>query len=162
MRVLNAKNIRLSAVFLFIIYVLLLVYLTFLSPYFGRGTLMFRRINLVPFRTIMQYTANGLDPKLFIINVMGNIAAFVPMGFLPPIVFNRLKRFGRVLALTFISTVMVETLQFILKAGAGDIDDIILNLAGGAAGYLLYLLADTVLRKLFKTKPDMAAVRRQI
>ena len=43
--------------------------------------------NIVPFRSIINDWYHGGWP--FVINFVGNMVAFVPMGLLPPLIFKR-------------------------------------------------------------------------
>ncbi|MCL2343817.1 MAG: VanZ family protein [Firmicutes bacterium] len=140
----------------FALYVLTLVYLLFLSPAFGRttadfvnqGTYLSRlrdfirwRSNFVPFRTIAGYIRGigiGFSLRLAAINLLGNLAAFTPMGFFLPVLFKSLRRFLKFFLLLLGMLVLVEVSQLLLLVGSCDIDDIILNAAGAAAVWWLF------------------------
>ena len=86
-------------------------------PYFAVGT-----ISLRPFQTLY-------DPFIFI----GNVAMFLPFGFLVPLLW---RRFGwrKAAALGAGITLFVETCQ--LSVGrAFDVDDLMLNALGVLLGY---------------------------
>lgn len=134
------KPIKIIFTILFASYILLLVYLTFFSPYFGRSN-SYRRINLIPFKTIMQFITSDMGIKNILTNIAGNIVAFMPLGLLIPIVFKSLNGFWKVLSGVLLTTFMIEAAQFLFAAGISDIDDIILNLLGGILGYMLYKAA---------------------
>jgi len=127
------------ALLLLAVYLLLLLDLTFLNPRYGRAAGL-RGINLVPFSTIMQYLTGYMTTRSIIINLLGNIVAFMPMGFLFPLVFAPARSFRRVLVISCLSTVLVEVTQYLTRSGISDIDDILLNVAGGILGYLLFKL----------------------
>jgi glycopeptide antibiotics resistance protein len=74
-----------------------------------------------------------------VLNLAGNIIAFMPMGFLLPIVFKRLNKFQNTVLVSLFFTVLIEVSQYILAVGVSDIDDVILNLAGAVIGYLIYI-----------------------
>ena len=64
-----------------------------------------------------------------------NILLFVPFGLLIPRVNPRLSRAGLVLLSGIVTSTLIEGLQFILRLGYCDIDDIIANSLGAIVGY---------------------------
>lgn len=98
-----------------------------------------RSINLVPFDMI---TEQG-----FSLNVWGNMLMFIPLGLY---VANLMKpfRFWNVLGAIAGTSLGIEILQYIFKRGASDIDDLLLNTAGGLIGIFIYF----VFKLLFKSK----------
>ncbi|OPX46269.1 VanZ like family protein [Ruminiclostridium hungatei] len=127
------------ALLLLAAYLLLLLYLTFFSPRYGRAAGL-RGINLIPFSTIMQYLTGYMTTRSVIINLLGNIIAFMPMGFLLPLAFTSVRSFRRVLIISCLSTALVEITQYLTRSGISDIDDILLNVVGGILGYFLFKL----------------------
>ena len=97
-----------------------------------------RSINLTPFGMISQ--------QGFTLNVWGNILMFIPLG-LYFANFMKQFRFWKVLGAIGGTSLGIEVLQYIFKRGASDIDDLLLNTAGGFIGILVYL----VLKVLFKS-----------
>ena len=74
---------------LFILYLCLLAYFMFFSESFGRTeTDREYAYNLVLFKEIGRYFRyyEVLGFGLFMINIVGNIAAFIPFGFFLPII----------------------------------------------------------------------------
>jgi len=57
------------------------------------------------------------------------------MGAFLPVLFKKLRKFRWVILVCFSETVAAELLQLIFILGSFDVDDIILNTAGAAAGY---------------------------
>ena len=57
--------------------------------------------NVVPFRTIVQDWSHG--GWMFVINFVGNIVAFVPMGLLPPFIRKRQTKLWHVLRLQLVA-----------------------------------------------------------
>ena len=96
-------------------------------------------VNIIPFKEIMRYE---LGSRLFIFNVLGNIAVFIPFGFFVAD-YVKAKNIGPVL---IISTIVSATVEFVqLEIGRSfDIDDIILNVIGGILGYLLYVALKSI------------------
>jgi glycopeptide antibiotics resistance protein len=72
---------------------------------------------------------------LSVLNLLGNFVLFMPMGMLLPCVFKGLDRFWRAILCIFIMVVGVEVMQFVLRAGVIDIDDVIFNISGAMIGY---------------------------
>jgi len=131
-----SKPIKFIFSILFVAYVILLTYLTFFSQYYGRG-IGHRSINIIPLRTIIEFLTSGYNMNSIITNILGNIIAFMPMGFLLSIVFKKLHTFLRVGAVILFTSTLIEVAQYFVGVGASDIDDIILNVLGGAIGYLV-------------------------
>ena len=75
-------------------------------------------------------------------NTLGNVALFVPLGILLPLVSNRFLRLKRVLLFALLLSLSVELIQFLLlffgNPRAVDIDDVILNTLGACVGFGLY------------------------
>lgn len=130
----KTSSIKLIFTILFVGYVLLLGYLTFFSRYYGREV-VHRSINVIPFSTIIQFLTSIYTLKNIITNLVGNIAAFMPMGFLLPIVFKKLDRFRKVIFVSLLATLLIEVAQYFCGVGASDIDDVILNVLGAVLGY---------------------------
>lgn len=101
------------------------------------------RWNLIPFHTIRLYwrAFQSGSPSLrmiSVINLGGNIIMFIPLGFLLPPVFPKLKNLTSVLVTTAAIIICVELIQLLTLVGSCDIDDLILNMLGGAIGFCLY------------------------
>jgi glycopeptide antibiotics resistance protein len=142
------KRERIKTVFLygiFICYILLLIYILFLSRVSSQMT---RSINLIPFYSIREYiSGSSANLKAFAFsNVVGNIAIFIPFGIYLPL-FKNDKRVITNLLFIFIVSLFVEIIQWLFGIGTSDIDDIILNCLGGWVGilgykFLLFILRD--------------------
>ena len=82
---------------------------------------------------------DGISQKLNSFeNLVGNIVAFVPFGFLLPYVIKREKCFWVMLFQAFFLVVGIEVFQLFSAFGAFDVDDILLNCFGAVLGYLVY------------------------
>jgi glycopeptide antibiotics resistance protein len=75
-------------------------------------------------------------------NTLGNLALFVPLGILLPLVSKRFLSLKRVLLFALMLSVGVEAIQFLLRffgnPRAVDIDDVILNALGACVGFAIY------------------------
>ena len=70
-------------------------------------------------------------------NFLGNIALFLPVGFLVPMASDR-KKSARVLLTGLIVSLLLETLQLVTGRGVFDVADVLLNFTGTAAGLIIY------------------------
>ncbi len=127
---------------LFIVYLICLFYLLFFSEKMGRTVETEQyRYNLTLFREIRRfYSIREKYPRMFLINVVGNVAAFVPFGFLLPKLQQRRINLFFTALFSFELSLCVELLQLVFKLGCFDVDDLFLNTVGGIAGYLLYYI----------------------
>ncbi|MDT0612570.1 VanZ family protein [Streptomyces lancefieldiae] len=93
--------------------------------------------NLRPGRSLKAY----LDQPALrdaVRQIGGNLLLGVPFGVLVPVVAPRTRGLLRVLLLTAVVMLLVESAQGALVTGrAFDIDDVILNTTGALVGYLL-------------------------
>ena len=131
----------------FILYLILLSSLLFIDASFLRdivyteGFFAYAKdhLNLIPFRTILLYIRGTLSGALLVsdlvVNLFGNIVAFMPFGFFLPKLFPDLRQ-KKSYILTMIGIVgAIEIMQFVLRTGVCDIDDLLLNLLGA---YLVF------------------------
>ncbi len=102
--------------------------------------------NLIPFSTVGGFLTKG-NMLIAASNILGNIVLFVPLGIYLQL-FERTKKITVSVTVIFLTTLLIEVLQFVFGLGTADIDDVILNLLGGAIGVLIYRLFYT----LFKTE----------
>ena len=114
---------------LFTLYVLALIYFLFFSEEYGRAAMEERqyRYNLTPFVEIRRFWVYRRQLGFWAVftNLFGNVAGFLPFGF------------------------TVEVIQLIAKVGCFDVDDMIMNTAGAALGYLLFFICDHLRRKKY-------------
>lgn len=147
---LNKLN-RKIAVVLFLIYFTYLLYRLFFFAYsqYFRFSENDIRINLIPFRTIISYIIGISSYKIdvWFFNLFGNVLAFMPMGFLLPLIFNKLRSAKAITITTLITSSILEVIQLISKLGITDIDDVILNTLGGLLGYILLVISSRLLAK---------------
>ncbi|WP_169834358.1 VanZ family protein [Paenibacillus donghaensis] len=125
-----------------VVYTALVVYWMFIG--FGRearagGPLQY---NLVPLRTIQLYLNpdNGVPVMIRMINLLGNVAVFIPFGYLLPFVKPSYRSFTGMLFSSALCIAVLECMQMVLHVGSLDIDDLLLNVLGVGIGYCLYKL----------------------
>ena len=105
--------------------------------------------NFVPFKEIFRYDFG--TPK-FMKNIVGNIMLFIHYGFIASYLLKN-KKFSTITILTIIVSLTIETVQYYIGR-VFDIDDVILNLAGGIIGFLIYVGIDAIRSKIKIFKND--------
>ena len=147
---------------IFIIYCFVLVYVLFLS----RGTrdgytfaeYMRRFTNFIPFKTIVEYVKRYIDGyrNLSVLNLLGNLALFVPMGMALPCLSRKLNRLWKVTLTVLGMVVVVELVQGLLRVGSIDIDDVIFNVVGAMVGYGIIVIPfiNKLLKRIYIIKTD--------
>ena len=137
----NEREIALTVFVLFTAALLVLAFEgTYSTPYAMIESMRHRvtsgeRVNLVPFRTIRAFFHHFI-PDVFLVNIVGNIVMFMPWGFGLVLLWKKNQSVGRVLFLCFLITALIETGQLFIGRSV-DVDDLILNFAGGCAGAAL-------------------------
>lgn len=71
--------------------------------------------------------------------IIGNIAMFVPVGFLCAVIFAN-KKILPVMLSGFAFSLCIELCQLIFHKGSFELDDLFNNTLGAIIGFLLYLL----------------------
>lgn len=139
----NKKKIHKTiCMILFVVYLILLFYLLFFSEKMGRtvGSEEYR-YNLTLFKEIRRfYNIIGTHPKLFWLNIAGNVVAFMPFGFLLPRLREKKTNIFLAGLFSFELSLLVEVLQLVFRLGCFDVDDLLLNTVGGILGYVIYLI----------------------
>lgn len=95
--------------------------------------------NLIPFKSVKLYFDNISDMKKdFVINIIGNLVIFAPMGFFIPLLFeDKIKNVFMMTLFMILLVSIIEFLQFFFFVGSADIDDVILNTIGAVIVYLI-------------------------
>ena len=141
---------RLLCILLFIAYFAVLFYFLFFSEKMGR-TYSERdyHYNLIPLHEIKRFVTHYdvLGSQVVLLNIVGNVVAFLPFGTFLPILSKRCRKFGYTLLYSFELCLLVELIQLVTKVGSFDVDDILLNTLGGVIGYLVYLAGMFFLKK---------------
>lgn len=140
---------------MFYIYIILLAYFLFFSERYGRDLVTEDyRYNLELFKEIKRFIKyrDKLGPESFVVNILGNILAFAPYGFLLPLLNRKYRRFFYAAFLSILFSLVIEIVQMLLKVGIFDVDDILLNSVGGILGYLLFAVSHFVYRKIYGRK----------
>ncbi|MBR2860249.1 MAG: VanZ family protein [Clostridia bacterium] len=114
------------------------------------------RLNFVPFVYLFDYE----NMLLAMINLVGNILMFVPLGIVWPSVFKKLDAHWKVVLAGVGFTVLIEVFQLPFFERVTDIDDLILNSAGFILGYGIYLLATKKRRRYLFRKIEEQEIPR--
>ncbi len=135
---------------LILMYGAIIIYFTLLADGMGRieGYSEYR-YNVTPFNEIRRFIIyrHGLSLRAVIINLIGNIFVFSPMGFLIPIWSARKNRWYHAIIYTFTFSFCIEIIQLFTKVGVFDVDDLIMNTLGGYLGWLMYFIIKIIFRR---------------
>lgn len=107
--------------------------------------------NFIPMKSISNFLFKSQNFRISMRNILGNIIAFVPLGFLLPLTFDKISKFRFIILSSFLISLVFEVIQLLTAIGDFDIDDIILNVLGTLCGYLIYLLFNNLRQKCYKT-----------
>ena len=118
--------------FSFVVYIMCLFYVVTFPDDLSNYPHAF---NLIPFKEMLRY---DLMSRLFIKNVLGNLVMFMPLGFYSAYIVKVYK----LRYITIFVAIVSLTIEFTQLAigRVFDIDDIMLNIVGGCAGFYIYLL----------------------
>ena len=114
-------------------------YFLFFAEIMGRTNLTRTyHYNLVPFLEIKRFIIyrKKLGMTAVVVNLLGNVAAFLPFGFFLPFLSQKNRSFAYVTLISFEFSLLIECIQLVSKVGSFDVDDMILNTLGGSLGYL--------------------------
>ena len=93
-------------------------------------------INLVPFVNLLDYPTRGE----ILLNIIGNSTMFIPTGIMTPLLYKHLASFKKTVCTGFLISLTIEIIQLPFAVRCSDVDDLILNTLGCAAGYGIYWL----------------------
>ena len=149
----KSKNPRQPLVrFGFVVYCAVMLWLLFFRSWGWDDGLSYTEmlksnINLTPLLTIKNYlyvVVNRSNNEVFthcVINLVGNVVLFIPIGYLLPKIWQKQRNFFYFLFTCFISVFLVEITQLFTLLGSFDVDDVILNLGGMTLGFIIYHLS---------------------
>ena len=87
-------------------------------------------MNLHPFQNMVFETREKT-----LINLIGNLTMLIPTGFLLPLLYRKLDRLWKVVLTGALLSISIELLQLLFYTRTTDVNDLILNTLGVAAGY---------------------------
>lgn len=140
-KIINNENFKREIIlYAFFVFLLLLFTQTFIV---NAGE---NHINLVPF-SIIIYQFNNINSSynVFILNIIGNIIIFIPIGIFIAYLFK--TKFLKTTFYGFLISAIIETVQLPLPRTT-DVDDLILNTTGTIIGYIIY----KIIKKLYLVK----------
>lgn len=147
---LKEKNTKREiSISIFFIYFLILINLTIckmsaLSISFEHNS----HINYIPLiETVRMFQHNILGAPNAIFNVIGNILAFLPLGFFIPLLFEKKNKIGVIALYGFLTSLLIETIQYFTAYNLTDIDDIIFNTLGAILGYVSFNIIYNIFKK---------------
>lgn len=142
----NNNAMKVNLWIFFVLYIILLCTLTLFDSTWGRQGFSFVNkyglslndyisncVNLIPFKTIVNYIGEFnslLGTKTIMLNLFGNLCAFMPMAFFLPLLFKKENKFKKFFITMTIIIFSIEIVQLITCSGRFDIDDYILNILG--------------------------------
>ena len=78
--------------------------------------------------------------------LLGHVALFLPLGYLLPCRWEKLRYLSRTLVTALLVTAALELIQLFTTLGVFDVDAILLNLVGAALGFALWKATPARLR----------------
>lgn len=139
----NIKRINFVGLTGLLAYVIFISWRLFFYAYSNnyRGQRTDVSYNIIFFKTILKYiqNSNHISFDVLLYNLVGNVAAFMPLGFLLPLAFRRFNAVKTYLV-AFILILFAEVLQLVSRRGVFDVDDLLLNMLGSIIGYGIYRL----------------------
>jgi glycopeptide antibiotics resistance protein len=91
-----------------------------------------RKVNFIPFNQ-----AINLNGKIDFAEMIMNVVIFIPLGIYAGMLFRKWMVIIFVF-MFFVTSLIVEGLQFLLRVGAFDITDTITNTLGGIIGLMIF------------------------
>lgn len=143
------KKIKFSQLFpciLFVIYIGVVFWLTLYGSNRKDGI---SKANMTPFWEYAMVIKNQYR-KSYIKQITGNIALFVPLGFLLPVLPHRHNAtLRKVFICGFCFSAFIEITQYITGRGLMEFDDLFNNTVGALLGFGIYKLLTKDLQNLY-------------
>jgi glycopeptide antibiotics resistance protein len=95
--------------------------------------------NFVPFKTIAPLLIGRGNHLIAMVNLIGNIIPFMPVGFLAPLIFRSMS-WRKALVLGVATGLTFEVMELVFRVGIFDVDDVMLNAFGVVAGYAVFVM----------------------
>lgn len=135
----NVKAIKALA----LLYFLSVIYITLLSGKRYEGNFEDGNLSLIPLSAQWVYLSRFWEiyphERLFVIKELGgNFLLFMPFPWAFYTVTKKSLRKRYLLSVIAFTVLTIESLQYVLRIGMFDIDDIILNTTGGLVGIYLF------------------------
>ncbi|WP_047979618.1 VanZ family protein [Ornithinibacillus contaminans] len=147
------KSMSLNREILYLLSIVYLECLLYLTLFPGKGTVTtnMASINLIPFQTINLYLNFQGNVFIQLINLVGNIVVFFPIGMLPVLLWRNISVIT-ILLIGIASTGFIELMQLVLSvlgfiSRSFDVDDLILNTLGVFIGYCMGITLKIINKK---------------
>lgn len=136
---------------MFVLYILVLIYFLFFADRYGQMAFAEREYhyNLVLFTEIRRFWTyrEQLGFLAVAANLLGNVVGFMPFGMILPLISRNARGFFFITFSGFTLSLCVEVIQLMTKLGSFDVDDLIMNTLGTAAGYLIFAVCHSIYDK---------------
>ncbi|MBL4936974.1 VanZ family protein [Clostridium sp. YIM B02515] len=159
---LKVKGFKIAIWSLFVIYLLVLINVILLKDGIAFTMAQYRHkititqklsgINYIPLTTIFPYLEGKPSVNIAIRNLLGNILAFSPFGYMLPLLFKRINKIKSIFFVSFALSLVFEAIQLIFNMGSCDIDDLILNVSGAILGFGVFCLFGRVKNRILGLK----------
>ena len=145
------KKIKTAGAVLFVLYILVLIYFLFFADRYGQMAFAEREYhyNLVLFTEIRRFWTyrEQLGFLAVAANLLGKVVGFMPFGMILPLISRNARGFFFITFSGFTLSLCVEVTQLMTKLGSFDVDDLIMNTLGTAAGYLIFAVCHSIYDK---------------
>lgn len=101
------------------------------------------RINVYPLIHLADYAIR----REAVLNLVGNITMFIPVGVIWPVVYKELNTHRKAIAAGVGFSLIIELIQLPFFDRVTDIDDLILNSLGYTIGYFMFVLIRFLIQK---------------
>ena len=156
MGVSKARQYRIIAKILFVIYIGFVFYFLLVSEIYGRtGEMSEYHYNLVLLQEIKRFWNYREQLGIFSVmaNLAGNILIFIPIGFFLPMASVR-RIFSVIVFESFFISFVIEITQLLTKVGCFDVDDLLLNTLGGVIGFIIFMISNMIRRSYGKKRRE--------
>ena len=140
---------RILGAVLFVLYLVLLTYFLFFAEEMGRSpdARAEYSYNLTLFKEIRRFILyrDILGWRAVFLNIFGNVLAFMPFGFLLPLIWKNFRNAKKVVLMGFLMSLAIEICQ-LFNIRTTDIDDLLMNTLGTLVGYCCWKVFSLIFR----------------
>lgn len=148
----NLKHQSLILRTAFFVYLISVLYITLLAWNYGASLGPSgpggRNYNVIPLRSIYRiamFSPTAMDPIRILI---GNVILFIPLGFLIPAIWRKMRKQVKIVAIGFLVSLSIELSQFLFTHRVANIDDVLLNSFGTWIGACIFYLCYRLKRRI--------------
>lgn len=96
------------------------------------------RFDLKPFDSYyVAFTEGNME---MLLQILMNIAMYIPLGLLLPCCFKLFEKYRYVILGIFSGSLVIELIQLVFRMGLFEVDDVINNTLGAVIGLLIYII----------------------